>query len=96
MPVKPIRLSSLGNNRNARPISALVMDVQFLAHSSLASFGVLERTSHNRDKVNILLADGQVLSEDNKEDRFTVDIGYMPYNALDKILEAFEQADELN
>ncbi len=91
-----IRLSSLGQNRNGRSISALVMDVQFLAHSSLASFGVAGRTSHKRSTVNILLADGQVLSEKNTDDRLTVDIGYMPYDALDKILKAFELADELH
>jgi len=93
--ISHIRLSSLGKNRNGRSISALVMDVQFLAHSSLVPFGVNQRTSHNRSMVNILLADGQVLSEKNTEDRFTVDIGYMPYDALDKILKAFELADEL-
>lgn len=93
--ISHIRLSRLGKNRNSRSISALVMDVQFLAHSSLASFGVIERTSHKGGTVNILLADGQVLSEENKENRFTVDIGYIPYDALDKILKAFELADEL-
>ena len=90
-----IRLSNLGKNRLGRPISALVMDVQFLVHPSLESFGVVGRTSHHRKKVNILLADGQVLSQDNKDDRFTVDIGYTPYDALDKILNAFELADQL-
>ena len=94
--ISHIRLSNLGKNRNGRSISALVMDVQFLAHSSLAAFGVTSRTSHNRNKVNILFADGQVLSEKNTEDRLTVDVGYMPYNALDKILKAFELADELH
>ncbi len=91
-----IRLSSLGKNRNGRSISALVMDVQFLAHSSLAPFGVIARTSHDRSTVNILLADSQVLSQDNTRDRFTVDIGYIPYDALDKILKVFELADDLH
>ena len=93
--ISHIRLSSLGKNRNGHSISALVMDVQFLTHSSLAPFGVIPRTSHNRSTVNILLADGQVLSEKNTEEKFTVDIGYMPYDALDKILKVFELADEL-
>lgn len=90
-----IRLSRLGKNSNGRSISALVMDVQFLAHPSLASFGVLSRTSHQRKTVNILLADGQVLSEDNTDDPYTVDIGAHPYDALEKILHGFEMADEL-
>ena len=93
--ISHIRLSSLGKNRNGRSISALVMDVQFLAHSSLVPFGVITRTSHRRNTVNILLADSQVLSQDNTRDRFTVDIGYMPHDALDKILKAFELADQL-
>ncbi|MCK5566157.1 MAG: type II secretion system protein [Planctomycetes bacterium] len=93
--ISHVRLSSLGKNRNGRSISALVMDVQFLADSALAIWGVKERTSHNRSKVNILLADGQVLSEKNTEDRLTVDVGSVPYDALDKILKAFELADEL-
>jgi len=91
-----IRLSSLGQNRNGRSISALVMDVQFLVHPSLAPFGVVERTSHKRKTVNILFADGQVLSKKNTKDRLTVDIGHVPYDALDKILKAFERADEMH
>lgn len=91
-----IRLSNLGQNSSGLPISALVMDVQFLVHQSLAPFGVTERTSHRRNKINILLADGQVLSQDNKDDRFTVDVGYTPYDALEKILNVFELADDLH
>jgi len=89
------RLSRLGKNREGRSIHALVMDVQFLAHSSLASFGVITRTSHQQQTVNILMADGQVLSEDNRDGRFTIDIGIYPYDALDQILLRFEQADQL-
>ncbi|MHC4881770.1 MAG: type II secretion system protein [Planctomycetota bacterium] len=90
-----IRLTDLGKNRNGNRISALVMDVQFLANESLSVFGVMTRTNHNRQVVNILLADGQVIRQDNSNGRYTVDIGGYPYDALDKILEAFELADEL-
>ncbi len=91
-----VRLTRLGANRNGYRISALAMDVQFLAHRSLEVWGVYTRTSHQRQKVNILLADGQVLSEDNREDLYTVDIGQgAPQDALDKILHSFERADEL-
>ena len=89
-----IRLTDLGRNRNGRKISALAMDVQFLANQSLSAFGVITRTNHDRQAVNILLADGQVIRQDNSEDRFTVDIGGYPYDSLDKILAAFEKADE--
>jgi prepilin-type N-terminal cleavage/methylation domain-containing protein len=91
-----IRLTDLGRNRNGRKISALAMDVQFLANQSLSAFGVITRTSHDRQAVNILLADGQVIRQDNHDDRFTVDIGGYPYDALEKILAAFEKADELH
>lgn len=91
-----VRLSRLGNNRNGRPISALVMDVQFLAHPSLEIWGVMTRTSHLRQTSNILYADGQVLRQDNTDDRYTVDIGQFPYDALEKILRAFERADEVH
>lgn len=90
-----ICLSRLGKNRNAKNIHALVMDVQFLAESQLSVFGVNTRTNHQRRAVNILLADNQVIRQDNSDDRFTVDIGGYPYDALDKILTAFEKADEL-
>ncbi len=88
-----IRLSKLGMNRNGYPISALAMDVQFLAHPSLAAFQVITRTSHKRKTCNILTTNGQVVTADNTEEHFTVDIGATPYDALDKILQAFERAD---
>jgi prepilin-type processing-associated H-X9-DG protein len=55
---------------------------------------VVTRTSHEQKTSNILFADGQVTSQDNTDGRFTVDIGVYPYDALDKILKAFELADE--
>jgi len=93
--ISHIRLSDLGKNRDGRNITALVMDTQFLADPSLSTFGVITRTSHDRKAVNILLSDGQVLRQDNSDDTFTIDIGSYPYDALDKILKAFELADEL-
>ena len=90
-----IRLSRLGKNRNGQSISALVMDAQFLAHESLAAWGVVTRTSHLRQAVNILFADGQVIRQNNTDDLFTIDVGQYPYDALDKILRTFERADEL-
>jgi prepilin-type N-terminal cleavage/methylation domain-containing protein len=90
-----LRLSRLGKNRNGRSIAALAMDVQFLAHPSLASFGVVSRTSHRQNALNILLADGQVLTHSNMDQSFTIDVGAHPYDALNMILQAFEWADEL-
>ena len=89
-----VRLSHLGKNRNGRSIAALVTDVQFLAHPSLATFQVKTRTSHQRRFSNVLFATGHVDTLTNRDDRFTVDIGTIPYDALERILTMFELADE--
>jgi prepilin-type processing-associated H-X9-DG protein len=87
------RLSQLGRNRQGQPIAALVSDIQFLAHPSLAAFQVITRTSHQRNFHNVLYSDGHVTTLKNHDDTYTVDIGNMPYDALDHILAMFEQAD---
>lgn len=89
-----VRLSNLGRNSKGRPIAALVADVQFLAHSSLAAFDVKTRTSHQRKHSNILFAAGHVTTAANRDDALTVDIGIAPYDALERILDMFEAADE--
>lgn len=88
------RLSHLGRNRNGHPISALVSDVQFLAHESLAAFQVKTRTSHKKTHSNILFAAGHVSTLANKDEVLTVDIGIAPYDALERILSMFERVDE--
>lgn len=89
-----IRLSNLGRNSNGKPVSALVSDVQFLAHESLAAFQVKTRTSHRRLSSNVLFAEGHVNNVPNQDDLLTVDIGTIPYDALEKILDMFELADD--
>jgi prepilin-type N-terminal cleavage/methylation domain-containing protein/prepilin-type processing-associated H-X9-DG protein len=88
-----IKLSDLGQNSKGRPIAALVTDVQFLAHPSLAAFQVKTRTSHKRASSNVLFADGHVTTVSNENDMLTVDIGAKPYDALEKILAMFELVD---
>ena len=89
------RLSSLGKNQNGHSITALAMDVQFLAHPVLAGWGIVTRTAHQRKIVNVLLADGQVITAENTQDHFTIDVGASPHDGLEKILKAFEKADKL-
>ncbi len=89
-----IKLSDLGRNSKGRPIAALVSDVQFLAHRSLAAFQVKTRTSHKQATSNILFADGRVTTVKNKDDMLTVDVGTTPYDALEKILAMFELVDD--
>jgi prepilin-type N-terminal cleavage/methylation domain-containing protein len=88
-----VQLSDLGRNSKGQPIAALIADVQFLAHPSLAAFQVKTRTSHQRRASNVLFAAGHVTSVSNRDDALTVDIGKAPYDALERILDMFEQAD---
>jgi prepilin-type N-terminal cleavage/methylation domain-containing protein len=92
--VSHTRLSDLGLNSQGRPIAALVADVQFLAHTSLAAFQVKTRTSHKRAASNILFVAGHVRTVSNRDDKLTVDIGTVPYDALELILTMFELADD--
>jgi len=89
-----IKLSDLGRNSKGRTIAALVSDVQFMAHQSLAAFQVKTRTSHRKTTSNILFAEGHVNTVRNKDDMLTVDIGTTPYDALEKILAMFEVVDD--
>ena len=89
-----IRLSDLGKNSKGQPISALVTDVQFLAHASLAPFQVKTRTNHQLTASNILFAAGNVITVSNRDEKFTIDIGTSPYDALEQILAMFELADD--
>lgn len=89
-----VRLSQLGRNRNAQPIAALVSDVQFFAHESLAAFQVKTRTSHRQAHSNMLFAAGHVKTLSNEDNEYTVDVGIAPYDALERILSMFERADE--
>lgn len=89
-----IRLGNLGKNQNGLPISALAMDVQFVAHQALEGFRIYTRTSHRQKVSNVLFADGRVTSQDNSDRAFTVNIGAYPYDSLEKILRVFEWADQ--
>ncbi len=89
-----IRLSDLGRNSKGQPIAALAADVQFLAHPSLAAFQVKTRTSHQRAASNILFAAGHVTTVSNRNDMLTVNVGTSPYDALERILDMFELADD--
>jgi hypothetical protein len=88
-----VNLSNLGQNRKGKTIKALVADVQFLAHSSLAAFQVKTRTSHKRHSSNVLFFDSSVKNVLNQEDALTVNVGTSPYDALEMILDMFELVD---
>lgn len=90
-----LRLDSLGMNRNGVPIRALVLDSQFLCPDDLGAFNVKPRTHHQRRIVDILFADGHVVSRRNGDQRFTVDVrDYADVrDSFNKILKVLEQAD---
>ena len=89
-----VNLSDLGRNSKGKPIKALVADVQFLAHSSLAAFQVKTRTSHKRKSSNVLFFDNSVKNVLNQNDMLTVNVGTSPYDALEMILDMFELVDD--
>ena len=91
-----LRLHRLGNNRNGKPIRALMIDTLFLCPPDLAVFGVKPRTHHRQKFADILFADGHVVSRDNGEARFTVDARNFSElrKSFSKILGVLEQADE--
>lgn len=88
-----LKLSSLGFNSNNQPIRALAFDVNYLCNASLSIFGVNSRTSHRRQSVNVLYADGSALTLDNSKDRFTVDARANVTESFAMILAVFERAD---
>jgi prepilin-type processing-associated H-X9-DG protein len=90
-----ILLDDLGNNRNGQPISALVMDTQFLVPDGFAAFDITPRTHHRQDWVNVLYADGHAVTLSNASGQFTVNLGSYEAmtTAFSVILGVMEQAD---
>jgi len=89
-------LGNLGNNRNGKPIRALVMDINFQCPDGLKQFNVRSQSNHRGETTNILFSDGHISSRPNTDDRFTIDVKeYGDLHAsFDKIMKAFEAADE--
>lgn len=94
-PVTPIKLDSLGNNRNGIPTRALAIDTQFLCPPAMATFGVRPATHHQQKFANILFAAGHAFSRPNTGGRFSVDLGGNAnlYMSFDMILAVLEAAD---
>jgi len=99
-----IHLNDLGSNRNGQPIRALVMDQNFLANLNwAATWGLVTRTNHDHQTVNVLFADGHAATLDNAatlvnpHGPLTIDplaLQIPPEDSLDLILKAFESADQ--
>ena len=97
-PPEHIKLDELGMNRKGGRIRALAIDSNFLTASGMEAFNVRTRTHHRTRTANILFADGHVISEANRDARYTVDVRDFAQvrQAFDKILQVFEAADEKN
>ena len=93
---KHINLARLGLNSQAKPIRALVMDVDFETIPDLLMFGIITRTCHDRKTVNVLYSDGHAAPADNRERQYTVNAKVDIQESLTKILANFERADLLN
>jgi prepilin-type N-terminal cleavage/methylation domain-containing protein len=94
-PPAPIRLESLGRNRQGQPISALAVDVQYDAPEGLSDFNVVTRSHHRRQNVSVLHADGHVVNRPNRDGRFSVAIleASQVRDSFNRILTVFERAD---
>src|SRR5262249_27072294 len=90
-----IRLDALGDNRNGVPIRALAIDAIFLCPPDLEMFNVKRRTHHRQKAADILFADGHIVTRQNSNARFTVDLqDYSELrDAFNRILKVLEQAD---
>lgn len=91
-----ITYGNLGDNRNGKPIRALVIDIIFKCPPGLEQFNVRPQSNHNGKTANILFADGHISSRPNTDERFTIDVkDYSElHGSFDKIMKAFEAADE--
>jgi hypothetical protein len=96
-PEPPIctQLEDPGLNRDGKPIHALVMDSQFLCSPSVATYNVKTRTHHQQRYANTLFNDGRVQALNNNKARYTVNClnNADLYDAFNRILKVFEQAD---
>ncbi|MCX6978070.1 MAG: type II secretion system protein [Verrucomicrobia bacterium] len=90
-----LRLADLGDNRQSLPIRALVIDNLFLCPPDLSSFNVIPRSNHRLKFANILFSDGHVVTRQNNDARFTVDVSDASQlrSSFEKILAVLEQAD---
>ena len=90
-----IKIDHLGTNRNGQAVRALVMDTQFIVCPDFAPFGVVTRTHHGQQAVNVLYSDGRAISVSNADGRYNVALDDFQSlnNAFSVILGVMEQAD---
>jgi prepilin-type N-terminal cleavage/methylation domain-containing protein len=92
---RSVRLADPGENREGRPIRALVTDTQFLCSPEVAAFNVKPRTHHRRQQGSVLWIDGSATRRSNRDEALTIDLRSNAdlYRAFDRILGVFERLD---
>jgi len=97
-PVPHLQLDNLGDNRNGKPIRALAIDTQFLCSPEVATYGVKPSTHHRQQVADVLYSDSHVLSQPNRDQRYTLDLRNNAdlYDAFNRILQVLEKADTVN
>ncbi len=91
-----IQLDNLGLNRRGLPITALVMDQQFVVNPPLPAFNIFSRTNHQRQFSNTLYIDGHAQALPNSDGRYTASIGNALHLGPTRMLEVLETADQKN
>lgn len=86
------QLDNLGLNSQGESIRALFADNNFIVAST--SFSSFNRSNHDRAYANIAYSDGHAEQRRNDDSRYEVNIvGTNLINAIDQIMELFEEAD---
>lgn len=88
-----IALENLGRNSRGERIRALIVDQNFLTDVPLAAFGIVNRTNHRQKWVHAGFDDGHAEGRRNRDAVYTVNVGRLPFNGPNRILEVFETLD---
>ena len=87
------RLESLGDNRLGTPARALFMDHNFLLSPGSFYRPLFHQTNHDQSPVNLAYIDGSAITSENRDGRFSADVGTNLYAGLNLMLLSFERAD---
>lgn len=90
------RIDAMGKNSNGDDIRALFMDNNFILPDGSSFTTLFGRSNHDREYVNMVYLDGHAEQRNNSEGRFEVRVvGTNLYDAIDQMVEIFEEADRL-
>lgn len=93
LPSPRMKIDQLGENRNGNRVRCLAVDTQLVAPPMLAVFNLKTRTHHQRQMLNSLYVDGNVMARKNLDNRYIIDVSVSVYDTLDRILTVLESLD---